>query len=189
MSTMQHIPVELMFAMRKRYGLEQFIETGTYHGASAMLATAQFDMVTTCDIDPAKIERLKGLRVPEPKRFTAICGNSPDVLKSLLDDSACLPALIFLDAHWSEGPKMGPECPLLDELRAIGGTRGRHVILIDDARLFLNPPPPPHDASQWPTFAQIEALCSELGPTDIVEVFGDAIVVRPQKIPRCKGCR
>ena len=189
MTTMQHIPVELMFAMKHRYGLQQFIETGTYQGQSAMLALAQFDTVTTCDIDPAKIDRLKDLRLPVPKRLLAICGNSPEVLSVLFDDPECLPALVWLDAHWSEGPKLGPECPLLDELRAIGGTRGRHVILIDDARLFENPPPPPHDPSQWPTFAQIEATCRELGPTDIVEVFGDVIVVRPQKVPRCKGCR
>ena len=188
MPTMQHIPVDLMVAMQARYGLQQFVETGTYHGQSALLATANFDMVTTCDIDAANIERLAGLQLPPPKRLRAVCVTSPVLLRSIFADPTCAPALVFLDAHWSEGPKLGPECPLLAELRAINGTRGKHVILIDDARLFVNPPPPPHDASQWPTFAQVTALCWELGPTDVVEIVGDVIVVRPlEGKPKCKG--
>jgi hypothetical protein len=193
---MQSIPLELMFAMRKRFGLEQFVETGTYHGKSAMLATSQFDLVTTCDIDPEKVKRLTGLRLPSPKRLVAICGNSPDVLRTIFADPDCKPALVWLDAHWSEGPKLGPECPLLDELLAIGGTHGKHVILIDDARLFLNPPPPPHDPGQWPTFNEIRALCAkiresclELEHADVVEVFGDVIVIRPDREPdKCLNC-
>jgi hypothetical protein len=98
MSTMQHIPMELMFAMRKRYGLEQFVETGTYHGQSAIMATSQFDTVTTCDIDPKKVNRLTGLRLPSPKRLIAICGHSPDVLRTIFASPDCKPALVWLDA-------------------------------------------------------------------------------------------
>ena len=188
MPTMQHIPVDLMVAMQARYGLQQFIETGTHNGGSTLLALAHFDAVTTCDIDLESIKRVKAWNLPPQKLLRAVCVTSPVLLRSIFADPLCAPALVWLDAHWCEGPKLGPECPLLAELRAINGTRGKHVILIDDARLFLAPPPAPHDASQWPTFAQVTALCWELGPTDVVEIVGDVIVVRPlEGKPKCKG--
>lgn len=181
MTTMQHIPVDLMVAMQVRYGLQQFVETGTHNGGSTLRALSHFDVVTTCDIDQESIKRVKAWNLPPQKRIRAVCVTSPVLLRSIFADPLTLPALIWLDAHWCGGPKQGPECPLLAELRAINGTRGRHVILIDDARMFLNPPPAPHDPKQWPTFGQIKELCRQLGPTDVVEVFGDAIVVRPEE--------
>ena len=59
---MQSVPLELMFAMRKRFGLEQFIETGTYHGKSALLATSQFDVqLDGSDGEPSKLEFLASI--------------------------------------------------------------------------------------------------------------------------------
>jgi len=176
---MQHIPVPLMLAMQLRYGLRQFVETGTFHGASTLLAIPHFDLVTTCDIYERYVAPFRGLRIGSGRKLVAICGSSPDVLARVFGPPDCPPALVWLDAHWCGGPLLGPECPLLDELRAIGGTRGRHVILIDDARLFINKPPPPHDPSKWPTMREITDLCGQLGPDDVVEVVGDVVVVRP----------
>lgn len=186
---MQHIPLDLMVAMRDRYGLKRFVETGTYRGKTTLLALAYFDIVTTCEISQALHDML-ALRLPKvepPKELIYLRMESPKMLKFIFDKPDQIPCLVWLDAHWCGGPKLGPECPLLAELRAINGTRGRHVILIDDARMFLNPPPPPHDPKQWPTFGQIKELCRQLGPTDVVEVFGDVIVVRPkEENPKCK---
>jgi hypothetical protein len=178
------IPIPLMRDLRDRYHLQQFVETGTYQGASALKALAYFDRVITCDLDPELICRFANLKLPGPKYLTALCMDSHQMLGEVFANPCLLPALVWLDAHWMGGPKLGPECPLLDELRAIGGTRGRHVVLIDDARLFLAPPPPPHDPREWPTFAEIVALCRELGPTDLVEVVGDVITVCPQEPSR-----
>ena len=184
---MATIPVDLMRAMKERYGLQQFVETGTAGGHACLLALRFFDKVTTCDLNP-EVARFSSLQCPPPKSVTATCEDSPKMLARVFADPECLPALVWLDAHWCGGPKLGPECPLLAELRAINGTRGKHVILIDDARLFLNSPPAPHDPAQWPTFAQVTALCWELGPTDVVEIIGDVIVVRPlEGKPKCKG--
>ena len=183
MTTMQTIPVDLMVSLRDRYGLQQFVETGTFHGDTAIRALAYFDTVTTCEISPEQVAILRRRLpsdLPPPKKLRLVCGNSPDVLRDVFAGPECLPALVWLDAHFcGVGMKLGPECPLIDELRSVGGTHGRYVILCDDARLFLNPPPPPHDPSQWPTFAQIVELCRELGPTDTVEIIGDVIVIRP----------
>ena len=175
------LPPQMMRDLRDRYGLKQFVETGTASGRTAMQALAYFDQVTTCELSFAQFCVLKS-RLPEPpppKRLILLNMDSPRMLRDVFANPGCLPALVWLDAHYCGGPKLGPECPLLDELRAVGGTRGRHVILIDDARLFVNPPPPPHDASQWPTIGEIRELCERLGPTDQMDVIGDIICVTP----------
>lgn len=51
-------------------------------------------------------------------------------------------------------------------------------MLIDDARLFLAPPPPPHDREQWPSFMQVmDALRAR--HERYVTVFEDVIVAVP----------
>ena len=69
------------------------------------------------------------------------------------------------------------ECPLLDEIRATSPGHARDCYLIDDARLFMNPPPPPHDPAQWPTFDEILALFAQLRPRHSTEIVSDVIVV------------
>jgi hypothetical protein len=77
----------------------------------------------------------------------------------LILDHVQEPALIWLDAHWSRDlgygrPEFG-ECPVLAEIEAITCHGLDHVVLIDDARYFVNPPPKPHKPDQWPTFDEI----------------------------------
>jgi hypothetical protein len=62
--------------------------------------------------------------------------------------------LFFLDAHFCNVPEVamdGDECPLLQEIDAIGHLNELSVLIVDDALLFMMPPPPPHDPAQWPT--------------------------------------
>jgi len=65
--------------------------------------------------------------------------------------------LFWLDAHWSGGDTYGEndECPLMDELKIIFQYRKNYVILIDDARLFMAPPPKPHKIENWPSIKEI----------------------------------
>ncbi len=65
--------------------------------------------------------------------------------------------LFGLYAHWSGGETYGEddECPLLDELEIIFGYDKNYAILIDDARLFLAPPPHPHNIQAWPSLTDI----------------------------------
>ncbi|MDB5294151.1 MAG: hypothetical protein JWO31_134 [Phycisphaerales bacterium] len=76
------------------------------------------------------------------------------------------------------------ECPLLAELAAVNAAAADagHVVLIDDARLFLAPPPAPHDPTHWP---DLRAVCDALGrhPSDrYVLVFRDVIVAVPSRL-------
>jgi hypothetical protein len=47
------------------------------------------------------------------------------------------------------------QCPLLDELDILNQSDFEHCILIDDARLFLAPPPFPNSASYYPDIEQL----------------------------------
>ena len=83
-------------------------------------------------------------------------GDTRDHLKQILTENDDI--LFWLDAHWSGGETYGEEdeCPLLEELGLIFKcTEKKFIVLIDDARLFLAPPPLPHDFSKWPTIQDI----------------------------------
>jgi hypothetical protein len=61
------------------------------------------------------------------------------------------------------------------------GRARRDCYLIDDARLFLAPPPPPHKAEAWPTFEQIKDAAAELRAGYVVGLVGDVIAVVPEE--------
>jgi len=44
---------------------------------------------------------------------------------------------------------------LIEELNIIFGYSKNYVILVDDARLFLAPPPYPHKFQKWPSITDI----------------------------------
>src|SRR5262249_37301762 len=72
------------------------------------------------------------------------------------------------------------ECPLLAELDAIGTLNSESAILIDDARLFLAPPPPPHDAEQWPLIDEVVLRLRSLAETHATWVINDVLVFAPR---------
>ncbi|MEJ0067709.1 MAG: hypothetical protein WDO24_02070 [Pseudomonadota bacterium] len=88
--------------------------------------------------------------------------------------------MFWLDAHWSGGPSAGEveECPLLDEIAIVASGLDRHCVLIDDARLFLAPPEPPHNPDHWPTLCAItDALRTHHQP--YIVVHQDVIIAVP----------
>ena len=170
---------DLMLSLKERYQLSVFVETGTARGQTAAMAAEHFDQVYTIEADEGTYchtyQFLKHFDNVE-----ALLGRSDRVLWNvkLLHDKPCL---FYLDAHWSgDGPRIGPECPLLGELDAIGGTDGRHVILIDDYRMFKDPPPPPHRPEEWPTLEDIEAKYKSWNDGTWGNVYGDVILLLPQ---------
>jgi hypothetical protein len=87
-----------------------------------------------------------------------------------------------LDAHWSGGDTYGQEdeCPILEELKIIFNSPIKNfAILIDDARLFLAPPPLPHILKSWPTIRQIIKVIPE--EFDII-INDDVIFIVPTKV-------
>ena len=145
-----NIPGPLLSRLRRKYRLDFFVETGTNQGNTTELAAIYFDVVFTCEIDGNLLAKAQK-RLEEYPNIQFYQMSSPDFIRRV-KPQVSQPALWWLDAHWCGGKiKPEKECPLLEELEAIGGTLGHSVILIDDANYIANPPPPPHDPKQWPT--------------------------------------
>jgi hypothetical protein len=160
------------------FNVDVFVETGTYNGDTAVWASKYFKNVFTIErsrpIWQKTHEKYKHL-----KNINFLFGDSAEIINKispLLDK----PTIFWLDAHYSEGITYGKndECALLRELDAILTIKGNYFILIDDARLFLSPPPHPHIAIQWPDFSQILSKFEKKSAHYAV-VIDDVIIICP----------
>lgn len=149
-------PETLALRFRDEYHIEVFIETGTYKGGTTAWAAQHFKRVVS-------IEAYRPYYEAALRKFAAapnveiVFGNSGDLLGDVLRRTP-EPALLWLDAHWCGNYELSVgtsgECPLMRELAHV---RSGDVIMIDDARLFNDPPPRPHDPAQWPDTDEIIA--------------------------------
>lgn len=175
-------PEDLVLLIRDASGAEVFVETGTYLGQTALWAAKHFDRVVTIERSPEfHASATKACR--EAGNVQLILGDSRSALADIAKGSQ-VPIVFWLDAHWSGGKTSGRdhECPLVDELLALKRAESEALILIDDARLFLSPPPLPHDIQAWPELTSVLAHLSSLqgGPRYTV-VIEDVIVSVPRR--------
>ncbi|MGF1583134.1 MAG: FkbM family methyltransferase [Gemmataceae bacterium] len=177
-----NLPIELTEVLRDKLDLQHFVETGTREGVTTKVMAEKFARVSTIELEPKTYDRTKAA-LAGFSNVNCILGDSTTQLPELLL-SVEGPAMFWLDAHWSGGDtgKGASECPVLDELKTVYAHRSDHVVFIDDARLFISPPPPPHQASDWPTFAMIRQFLEHQEPTPTIHVVGDVIVAGPEKI-------
>src|SRR5262249_25221802 len=121
-------------------------------------------------------------RLASMRNVTNLAGHSPEVLRGLAPQLASEGVLYWLAA------KRAPEtagqqhaCLLVEELAAIGKLNESSVVLIDDARLFLAPPPPPLDQSKWPLLDEVTERLKALSPDHRLWVINDVFVFAPAK--------
>ena len=167
-------PQELLEGIVAEFGVGVFVETGTHLGATAAWASRHFSEVITIENFKSTYETTwTKYRHLENVRF--FHGHSalllPDLLREIRED-----AVFWLDAHWMGSGSYGEsdECPVLDELRALNQSPACHFILIDDARMFLAPPPLPHRRDQWPAISEV---ITELARKDRYTVIDDDVIV------------
>lgn len=172
------LPLDLLIALRDKHHLNAFLETGTSIGETASIAAQHFSVVLTVELSPGSFHAAKR-NLRQFGNVVMSLGSSPDFIRESLADNPDWRFLIWLDGHWCGGPKLGPECPVLLELAEIAPCHSRHVVLIDDARLFTSPPPPPHDPSQWPTFEEIKDTFATWQPSPSVRIEHDIIIAEP----------
>ena len=121
----------------RRFGIKTLIETGTLFGEMVAASEKCFQAIYSIELDDALFEKAAE-RFRSISHIRVIKGDSGDVLPVLLDqiDGPCL---FWLDGHYSgAGTGRGEEdTPVSKELEAIlSHNCGKHVVLIDDARLF-----------------------------------------------------
>jgi hypothetical protein len=127
----------VLSAYRKRYGLTQFVETGTHLGDTLAYIAQRVVHATSIELDEAYYRAAKQRFVRYPN-ITLLQGDSAKLLPELVRQLRT-PALFWLDGHYSGGDTAKGELdtPVSAELEAIldSPVKG-HVILIDDARCF-----------------------------------------------------
>lgn len=158
---LQGPPEELIIKLKNKYRLKTFIETGTYYGRTAIWAASLFERVATVEASE-RIFRETSQKYASTRNIEFIFGDSGEKLPSILEKIG-EPSLIWLDAHWSAGATFGEhyECPIEKEIKAINRSGLDCFIFVDDAHMFLSPPPKPHNPADWLPASRVFELLSE----------------------------
>lgn len=174
-------PPELVLFLARESGAGRFVETGTFRGATARWAAGHFAAAVTIEASE-ELFRAAKTNLADLANLAVVHGESGRVLREQVP-AWREPVLFWLDAHWSGGPTFGveSECPLLAELAAIDASPVDHVILVDDARCFVSPPPRPHRASEWPGLTQVTAALAANGRR-FVALWDDCFVAVPTRL-------
>lgn len=173
------IPKDLVVKIQRSFGISEFVETGTYMGETAIWASEIFRRVITVEQSRHYYEQLEVAHSRYPN-VEFVFGHSGVDLDRLVRSLAG-PAVFWLDGHWSGGKTYGEgdECPLLNEIESINRSPHEHFIFIDDARLFMSPPPRPHSPDDWPTIVQVVDILRAAGRSPYVVAFADVIIACP----------
>ena len=157
---------------RQRYGLNNFVETGTYLGDMVEAMRERFQTIYSVELSK-KLHRRVSRQFKQYKHIHLLQGDSADRLKEIVSQLTS-PAIFWLDGHYSGGmTAMGEkECPVREELAAIFTSDLSHVILIDDARLFNGT----HD---YPDMSELAAIVQKTGRSYTIETTDDIIRVTP----------
>lgn len=170
---------KLVEKLRAEFKIRHFIETGTFLGSTARWASQRFEKVFTIEASKDLWERAAESHA-SINNIEFLYGDSRVVLGDLLPRLAS-PAIFWLDAHWSAGVTFGKEaeCPLLEELAIIQKHLDEAFILIDDADLFLSPPPHPHERDAWPEIYSVLHSLKQRFVDNYVVVFENVIICVP----------
>lgn len=171
----------LIIALQKRFKIENFIETGTYLGLSAEWASKFFKIVHSIEASEHYFQNAQ-IRLKNSKNIYLHYGRSQEVLPKIITKVEGA-ILFWLDAHWSAGDtfKDQIECPLLDEIHQINSlNNNNNFIFIDDAHMFLSPPPLPHNPKDWPTIDKVIFGIQAPNKNFFISVYHDVIVAVPQ---------
>ena len=170
---------QLAETLARELGLRDFVETGTYLGGALRWAAATFDRVWTIEINPEFQSRARAAHADLANVVYEV-GDSAVLLEGIMARLGG-PALVWLDAHAGGGHFADRDiCPLRAELAVVLDAPHEHCVVIDDARAFVAPPPPPFDYEQWPSIDQLFAAVGKLSSRNMV-IINDAIIVVPQR--------
>lgn len=122
---------------KNKYGLTTLVETGTYLGDMVDAQRNNFLQIISIELSE-KLAFLAKRRFRNRPNIDIQQGDSAAVLKKITP-TLVSSALFWLDGHYSGGltAKGSVECPVFDELDSIFDYNKNHIILIDDARLYI----------------------------------------------------
>ena len=158
----------------RRHRLDVFIETGTYLGEMLDGVKDVFSEIHSIELS----EKLYEQAAPKFKKHHHIFlhhGDSAEVLPVVLRrvTKSCL---FWFDAHYSAGVtgRGSKETPIMEELGCVfQHSITTHVLLIDDARLFIG-------ENDYPAIDSLRSFVKSRYPGHIFEVMEDIIRIYPE---------
>lgn len=170
--------------LQEKLPLDTFIETGTFKGDTLRSVAGMFKECFSVELSSLHHQAAEQV-LKELVNVQVSCGPSPEFLAQHQKEWSAKPVLFWLDAHWCSADQTAgfeSQSPLIDELKAIGRLHYQSVLLIDDARLYLCPPPLPHRYRDWPDFDEIITALRDLSAEHRVMIWNDVIVFYPKAI-------
>jgi hypothetical protein len=135
----------------KQYSCSTLIESGTYLGDTIYSQKDNFSQIISVELS-RKLYKAACRRFKNYPHIRVFFGNSGELLPEIMPGIKNR-SLLWLDGHYSGGltARGETESPVFKELDAILKNNGAlHVILIDDARLFIG-------KRDYPTMDELEA--------------------------------
>lgn len=178
------LDTNLVKAVKSTLPLEVLIETGTFKGDTIENVKSFFKEIHSVELSKEYYQFCKE-RFKDNPDVHLYLDNSPEFLAKIYPDISNKSVLYWLDAHWCVADKTAGEksqCPLLEEIKAIKSLNEESIIVIDDARLFISPPPSPHEISQWPDFESVLKALKKISVNHDVMIINDTILFYPVDI-------
>jgi len=165
-----------------RYNTKILIETGTFLGDTLDVFKNDFQKLYSFELSK-ELATKAAERFSKYEHIEIINADSGIELVFLLDN-ICEPCLFWLDGHYSseffigevfiKTAKGNKETPIVEELTAIlNDKKNKHVILIDDARLFIG-------KNDYPSIGKVKSLVKKINDSYSVLVKNDMIHILPK---------
>lgn len=142
---------EIVRSFGEKFAVKTLVETGTFMGDMIYAVKACFDKIYTIELSES-LYRDAQARFQRWSHIEVLQGDSGIVLAKVIS-TVDRPCLFWLDGHYSGGRTAHGEfeAPIEMELHHIAHhhLKSRHIILIDDARLF-------NGGSGYPTIVALQ---------------------------------
>lgn len=161
---------QALVATAQKYRLDYLVETGTYMGDMVYAMQPHFKKLYSIELSEKFFAAAKK-RFQNASNVSIVQGDSAEGLKAIVQELPA-PALFWLDGHYSGGETaMGAkECPVYEELEAIFSSPFDHVVIIDDARLFVG-------RNDYPTIEELSAFVEKAKPGARLSIENDGIQI------------
>lgn len=163
------IKQEIIQDYQNRYEYNILVETGTYLGEMVEAQKRYFNKIISIELSEKLYTDAKQ-KFSNDSNVFIVQGDSGKIMHKVIS-TLNEPAIFWLDGHYSAGitAKGEKECPIFEELNAIfNGKKLKHVILIDDARLF-------NGTNDYPTIHELKEYVQKFDNTYIMSVEQDVI--------------
>lgn len=172
-----HLDAPLMEKLVSLFGIETLVETGTFEGKTAALASRYFKEVHTIELSHQLFKKASK-RLKKLSNVHQYEGHSGDLIKTI-GPKLKGKTLFWLDAHYSGGgtAKGTTNSAIRDEIAAIKESGLKNsIILIDDIREFQGKPESVAFFGGYPSIKELKELLLTVNPDYELWVLGDMAI-------------